>query len=93
MDLKQLKEQFDADLSKVVKLEDIEGIKVKYLGRKSHLKAGFKNLKSLSVLKKTELAKGLNSLNTYFSKSIVFILLETKKIHGSYRFKKSFYFT
>lgn len=70
IDLKDLKSQFDIDLARCGISREVDQIKVKYLGKKSVLKAEMKNLRSIEPSRKAEVAKELNSLNDYFSKRI-----------------------
>lgn len=66
-----LKHQFEADLKKVANTEELESLKLKFLGRKNGLLTEhLSKLSSLSIEQKRELGPKLNSLRSYIEQSL-----------------------
>jgi len=62
MDLEKIKDSLEEELNSCLSLEDLERIRIKYLGRKGILKEYFKKLKEFSEKERKEKGRVLNEL-------------------------------
>lgn len=60
--INSIKSTFDEDISKVNSLEELESIRIKYLGRKGSISELFEEFKTLSKEEKPKYGQTLNQL-------------------------------
>ena len=70
MEIEKIKEEARKDLSEVRSSEDLEKVRIKYLGRKGVLKKLFEELKNVEPEKRKEFGRGLNELKNFLEKEI-----------------------
>ncbi len=70
MEIEKIKREAEKDLEGIKTEEDLENLRIKYLGRKGILKRLFEDLKNFDLQKRKELGKFLNELKNFLEKEI-----------------------
>ncbi|MDO8507330.1 MAG: phenylalanine--tRNA ligase subunit alpha [bacterium] len=70
MDIQSIKKQFEEDLSKAVSKDDLVGLKVKYLGKKSEIYSALRSLGDLNPDERRAQGAELNRLRTEIESAI-----------------------
>ncbi len=68
--LEQLKKEFDKAIGNSVKKEDIEQIRVAFLGKKGALTSIMKEMRDFSLEKKKEVGQMVNAMKSYIEESV-----------------------
>lgn len=79
MDLQPLKKQLLQDLKNVSSAQDLQGLKVKYLGKKGEITLLSKNLGKLSQLERPKAGKSINELRVLFETKSSSLLSKIEK--------------
>ena len=79
MDLQPLKKQLLQDLKNVSSAQDLQGLKVKYLGKKGEITLLSKNLGKLSQLERPKAGKSINELRVLFETKCSSLLSKIEK--------------
>ena len=79
MDLQPLKKQLLQDLKNVSSAQDLQGLKVKYLGKKGEITLLSKNLGKLTQLERPKAGKSINELRVLFETKSSSLLSKIEK--------------
>lgn len=78
--IKELKDKFDAELSAIKSLDELEGVRVSYLGKKGSVTDLLKGMKSLSHEEKKTFGQKVNELKGVVAKKIADKTAELKEL-------------
>lgn len=87
-DIKKLKIEFEEDISKIKSINELNDLKVNYLGKKSKIQAFSTMMRDLSIEEKKECGKFMNEFKSYVEDSINKLRIELENRELEEKLKK-----